>query len=157
VRRAGYTASNVPLEADADDPTVAAHIAGPRHPGRWDGPHPDNLTQDTFDLVVRTVREIIDPVMPRRTFSTLETMPWIFPSSADEYAGLLRAIDRPAAVQSRASAPRCQPRAAEQCTASAIECSLPAALSEREVTTIGARAPTRMPALSARAKQVSDL
>jgi sugar phosphate isomerase/epimerase len=74
------------------------NIAGSRHPGRWDGPHPDNLTADTFDLVVRTVRDIIDAVKPRRTFYTLETMPWIYPSSADEYLELLRAVDRPAAA-----------------------------------------------------------
>jgi sugar phosphate isomerase/epimerase len=150
VRRAGYTASDAPLSAEADDATVAAYvnaareagiviaevgawsnpidpdpakagaaiekcklcldlaerlgarccvnIVGSRHPGRWDGPHPDNLTADTFDLVVRSVRDIIDAVKPRRTFYTLETMPWIFPSSADEYVDLLRAIDRPAAA-----------------------------------------------------------
>jgi len=150
VRRAGYTASNVPLAPEADDAAVAAYvaaareagiiiaevgawsnpldpdpakaaaavekctrsldlaerlgarccvnIAGSRNPGRWDGPHPDNLTKDTFDLIVQTVRRIIDAVKPRRTFYTLEPMPWIFPSSADEYLDLLGAIDRPAAA-----------------------------------------------------------
>ncbi len=61
----------------------------------WDGPHPDNLTPATFDLIVETTREIIDAVSPKRTFYTLETMPWMYPDSADSYLALLRAIDRP--------------------------------------------------------------
>lgn len=61
----------------------------------WDGPHPDNLTPETFDLIVETTREIIDAVKPKRTFYTLETMPWMYPDSADSYVALLKAIDRP--------------------------------------------------------------
>lgn len=63
---------------------------------QWDGPHPDNLTPDTFMLIVDTVREIIDAVRPTRTAYTLETMPWMYPDSVESYAELLRAIDRPA-------------------------------------------------------------
>jgi sugar phosphate isomerase/epimerase len=61
---------------------------------QWDGPHPDNLTPATFDLIVETVREIIDAVQPTRTFYTLETMPWMYPDSPESYAALIRAIDR---------------------------------------------------------------
>jgi len=61
----------------------------------WDGPHPDNLTPETFALIVETTREIIDAVKPKRTFYTLETMPWMYPDSADSYLALLQAIDRP--------------------------------------------------------------
>ena len=63
---------------------------------QWDGPHPYNLTPDTFALVVDTVREIIDAVKPRRTCYTLETMPWMYPDSPQSYLDLIRAIDRPA-------------------------------------------------------------
>ncbi len=70
------------------------NIAGSRGE-QWDGPHPDNLTADTFDLVVQTVREIVDAVRPTRTFYTLETMPWAFPDGADSYLALIKAIDRP--------------------------------------------------------------
>jgi sugar phosphate isomerase/epimerase len=150
VRAAGYSASNAPLEPEADDRTVSAYveaargadiviaevgawsnpidpdpvkarearekciqcldlaerlgarccvnIVGSRNPEAWDGPHPDNFSSETLDSIVDTTREIIDAVKPRRTFYTLETMPWIFPSTADEYLDLLRAIDRPAAA-----------------------------------------------------------
>lgn len=71
------------------------NIVGSRNPTKWDGPHRENFTSETFDLIVASTREIVDAVQPTRTFYTLETMPWIFPSSPDEYLELLRAIDRP--------------------------------------------------------------
>ncbi|RUS45063.1 sugar phosphate isomerase/epimerase [Cohnella sp. AR92] len=71
------------------------NIAGSRG-AQWDGPHPDNFSDATFALIVDTVREIIDAVKPKNTFYTLETMPWVFPDSADSYLKLIRAIDRKA-------------------------------------------------------------
>ncbi|HQE92477.1 MAG TPA: TIM barrel protein [Anaerolineae bacterium] len=59
----------------------------------WDGPHPANLTAETFDLIVDRVREILDAVKPRRTFYVLEPMPWMYPDSADSYLRLIAAID----------------------------------------------------------------
>lgn len=148
VKRAGYSAANLPLDKSTDDGMVGAYleaaaqagiviaevgawsnpidpeplkasaarkhcqesldfaertgakccvnIAGSRNPTKWDGPHPENFSRDTFDLIVETTREIIDAVKPGRTFFALETMPWIFPSSPDEYLELIRAVDRPA-------------------------------------------------------------
>jgi sugar phosphate isomerase/epimerase len=61
---------------------------------QWDGPAAANFTQDAFDLIVETTRSIIDVVQPRRTFFTLETMPWAYPDSPDSYVRLLKAIDR---------------------------------------------------------------
>jgi sugar phosphate isomerase/epimerase len=45
-------------------------------------------------MIVEVVREIVDAVQPRRALYTLETMPWMYPDSADSYLDLLRAIDR---------------------------------------------------------------
>ena len=79
--------------ADSIGAQCCVNIAGSR--GEiWDGPHPDNLSSDTFEKIVASVREIIDEVSPLRSFYTLETMPWIFPDTADSYVELLRAIDR---------------------------------------------------------------
>jgi len=80
--------------ADAVGARCCVNIAGSRGE-QWDGPHPDNLTNATFDLIVDTVRTIIDAVKPTRTFYTLEPMPWMYPDSADSYLALIRAIDRP--------------------------------------------------------------
>ncbi len=63
---------------------------------QWDGPHEDNFRTETFVRIVDTVRRIIDTVQPRRTFYTLELMPWMFPDSVDTYLDLIKAIDRPA-------------------------------------------------------------
>ena len=79
--------------ADAISALCCVNISGSR--GKiWDSPDPDNLTNETFDLIVETVRTIIDAVKPTRTFYTLETMPWLYPDSADSYEKLLRAVDR---------------------------------------------------------------
>lgn len=71
------------------------NIAGSRGEP-WDGPHPDNFTPETFDLIIEVVRQIIDAVKPSRTFYTLEPMPWMYPDSPDSYLALIRAMDRPA-------------------------------------------------------------
>jgi len=70
------------------------NIAGSRGE-KWDGPSALDLTDETFEMIVETVREIIDDVRPKRTFYTLETMPWMYPDSTDAYLSLLKAIDRP--------------------------------------------------------------
>lgn len=61
---------------------------------KWDGPDRENMTQETFDMIVETTREIIDHVKPVRTFFTLETMPWAYPDSPDSYLQLIMAINR---------------------------------------------------------------
>lgn len=69
------------------------NIAGSRGE-QWDGPDPDNFSDETFELIVETTREIIDAVKPERTVFALEMMPWVFPDSADSYLSLIKAIDR---------------------------------------------------------------
>jgi sugar phosphate isomerase/epimerase len=61
---------------------------------RWDGHSDKNLTAEAFDLIVETTREIIDSVKPKRTFYTLEMMPWMYPVDEDSYFDLIKAIDR---------------------------------------------------------------
>jgi len=80
--------------ADRFGARCCVNIAGSRGP-KWDGPYRDDLTEETFGLIVETVRGIIDAVKPTRTFFALETMPWMYPDSPDCYLRLLKAIDRP--------------------------------------------------------------
>ena len=63
---------------------------------QWDGHHPDNLTQKTFEEVVLTTQKIIDTVNPKNTEYSLEPMPWMFPHTADSYVDLIKAVDRKA-------------------------------------------------------------
>lgn len=79
--------------ADQIGARCCVNISGSRGQ-QWDGPHGDNLTRDTFDLIVETTREIIDGVRPSRACYTLETMPWMYPDSPESYSELIEAIDR---------------------------------------------------------------
>jgi sugar phosphate isomerase/epimerase len=80
--------------ADEIGALCCVNISGSRGE-RWDGPHFLNLTQETFDKIVESVRTIIDAVHPRHTFYALEPMPWMYPDSVESYLALLQAIDRP--------------------------------------------------------------
>lgn len=82
--------------ADQIEAKCCVNIAGSRDAENWAGPHKDNFSDDTFDMIVETTRKIIDEVKPKNTFYTLEAMPWIFPESADAYLRLIKAIDRKA-------------------------------------------------------------
>lgn len=81
--------------ADRIGARCCVNIAGSRSP-TWLGPHPANLSENTFDLIVESVREIIDVAKPTRTFYALECMQWVFPDSIESYERLIAAIDRPA-------------------------------------------------------------
>jgi sugar phosphate isomerase/epimerase len=80
--------------ADKIGAKCCVNISGSRNPKRWAGPHNDNLTEETFDMIVETTRKIIDDVQPTRTHFTLEAMPWSYPDTPDSYVRLLKAIDR---------------------------------------------------------------
>jgi sugar phosphate isomerase/epimerase len=81
--------------ADEIGARCCVNISGSRSE-QWDAPHADNMTPATFDLIVETVRHIIDAVQPTRTFYTLEPMPFMYPDSVDCYLDLIDAIDRSA-------------------------------------------------------------
>lgn len=80
--------------AEAIGARCCVNISGSRNPEQWAGPHPDNLTEATFEMVVESTRKIIDSVRPTRTFYALEPMPWSFPDSPETYLRLIEAIDR---------------------------------------------------------------
>ena len=62
----------------------------------WDGPHPLNLTKETYDMVVEDTRRLIDAVGPTHTKYTLEPMPWMYPHDERDVLDLIRDIDRAA-------------------------------------------------------------
>lgn len=80
--------------ADNIGAKCCVNIAGSRDKENWAGPHPENFSDETFEMIVETTRKIIDEVKPSRTFFTLEAMPWVFPESPDAYLRLIKAIDR---------------------------------------------------------------
>ncbi|WBY64128.1 MAG: AP-endonuc-2 domain-containing protein [Thermocaproicibacter melissae] len=62
----------------------------------WDGGYRENYAEDTYALVVDSIREIIDSVKPTRTFYTVESLPWMVPDSPDQYLQLIHDVDRKA-------------------------------------------------------------
>lgn len=79
--------------ADEMGANCCVNIAGSRGE-KWDGFCMDNYYEDTYNLIVDTVREIIDCVKPKNTFYTLEPMPWMVPDSPDSYLQLIKDVDR---------------------------------------------------------------
>ncbi len=81
------------LLADRIGANCCVNISGSRGQ-KWDGPDKQDLTEETFEMIIDVVREIIDEVQPTRTFYALETMPWMYPDSADSYLRLIKAVER---------------------------------------------------------------
>ncbi|MBR6165014.1 MAG: sugar phosphate isomerase/epimerase [Clostridia bacterium] len=71
------------------------NIAGTSGTAGWDAADPSNFTDETYERIVRSVREILDDVAPQRAFYCLEPMPWMIPDSPEVYLQLIRDIDRP--------------------------------------------------------------
>ncbi len=79
--------------ADEVGALCCVDIAGSFNPERWDGPHPDNISQKAFDITVENVRYILDNVKPKRAKFVLEMMPWVIPDSPDSFLELIRAVN----------------------------------------------------------------
>lgn len=69
------------------------NVAGSRGQ-RWDGAYKDNYSQETYDLIVGSVRDIIDSVQPKKACYSLEPMPWMMPDGPDEYLQMIEDIGR---------------------------------------------------------------
>ena len=94
IRQAALKKCSAALElAEEIGACCCVNISGSRGT-QWAGPHPENLTVETFDAIVESVRCIIDSVQPKRTFYALEMMPWMYPDSPDCYLNLIQAVDR---------------------------------------------------------------
>jgi sugar phosphate isomerase/epimerase len=95
-RQAGIDRCVRALElADDVGARCAVNVAGSRGE-TWDGPHPENLSDETFYRVVESVQEIIDRADPDDAVWTLEPMPWVFPHDVESHRSLLGAVDREA-------------------------------------------------------------
>ena len=61
---------------------------------RWDGPCALDMTDEAYAMIIDSVREILDAVNPKRTFYTLEGMPWMYPDTPECYLRMMKDIDR---------------------------------------------------------------
>ena len=82
--------------ADEVGATCCVNIAGSRNPTRWDGPHPENLSEEVFEVIVDNVRYVLDTVRPTRTRFAIEMTPHTLPDGSEAYRRMVEAVDRPA-------------------------------------------------------------
>ena len=61
---------------------------------RWDGAYVDNFSIEFYECIVDSIRRILDEAQPKRTFYTIEPMPWMVPTGPKEYERLIRDVDR---------------------------------------------------------------
>ena len=65
--------------ADSIGACCCVNVSGSRG-SRWDGAYRDNLTEEAWREMVKSIREILDDVRPAHTFYTIEPMPWMYPT-----------------------------------------------------------------------------
>ena len=73
----------------------AVNITGSASSEKWDAAHRGNYDPDFQKRMVETIQEIVDDVNPKKTFYTVEPMPWMVPDSPESYLDLMKQVDRP--------------------------------------------------------------
>ena len=80
--------------ADAIGAACCVNVVGTPYGPRWDGGYRDNFSPELWDMAVNMIRQIIDAARPKHTKFCIESMPWMIPSSPDEYLRLIEDVDR---------------------------------------------------------------
>lgn len=70
------------------------NVVGTPYGPRWDGGYRQNFSDELWQLAVKMIQRIIDEAKPVRTKFSIESMPWMIPSSPDEYLRLIKDVDR---------------------------------------------------------------
>ena len=82
--------------ADEIGAKCCVNIIGTPHGPIWDGAYAKNFSKETWDDAIKMVQRIIDEAKPKRTKYSIETMPWMYPSSPDEYVRMIDGVNREA-------------------------------------------------------------
>ncbi len=61
---------------------------------RWDGAYKENFSKETWDRSVEMIQRVIDEAAPVNTYFSIEPMPWMVPSSPEEYLKLIEDVNR---------------------------------------------------------------
>lgn len=81
--------------ADQIGAICCVNVVGTPYGPRWDGGYRENFSKELWDMAVRMIQQIIDTAKPVRTKFSIESMPWMIPSTPDEYLRLINDVDRP--------------------------------------------------------------
>ena len=82
--------------ADRIGARCCVNVVGTPYGPRWDGGYRENFSQELWSMAVKMIQEIIDRAAPSHTKFSIESMPWMIPSSPDEYLRLVEKVNRPA-------------------------------------------------------------
>ena len=82
--------------ADRIGARCCVNVVGTPYGPRWDGGYRENFSEELWSMAVKMIQEIIDRAQPQHTKFSIESMPWMIPSSPDEYVRLMEAVNRPA-------------------------------------------------------------
>ncbi|MDO4957428.1 MAG: TIM barrel protein [Bacteroidales bacterium] len=80
--------------ADRIGSICCVNVVGTPYGPRWDGGYRENFSKELWDMAVKMIQEIIDSAKPVHTKFSIESMPWMIPSSPDEYLHLIEDVDR---------------------------------------------------------------
>lgn len=80
--------------ADEIGALCCVNVVGTPYGPRWDGGYRNNFSKELWTMAVSMIREIIDTAKPKYTKFCIESMPWMIPSSPDEYLRLIEDVNR---------------------------------------------------------------
>lgn len=80
--------------ADEIGAKCCVNVVGTPYGPRWDGGYRNNFSKELWQMAIGMIREIIDTARPKHTKFCIESMPWMIPSTPDEYLKLIEEVDR---------------------------------------------------------------
>lgn len=89
-----YTVGQLKM-ADSIGANCCVNVVGTPYGPRWDGGYRGNFTEELWEMAVKMIRQVIDAAEPVNTKFSIESMPWMIPSSPDETLRLMEDVDRP--------------------------------------------------------------
>ncbi len=70
------------------------NIVGTNSPAGWDAADPSNFSDETYERIISSIREIIDDVRPKTAYYCIEPLPWMIPDSPEVYLKLIQDVNR---------------------------------------------------------------
>ena len=80
--------------ADEIGAKCCVNVVGTPYGPRWDGGYRNNFSKKLWQMAISMIREIIDTARPKHTKFCIESMPWMIPSTPEEYLKLIEEVDR---------------------------------------------------------------
>lgn len=80
--------------ADEIGAICCVNVSGTPHGSRWDGGYKENFSEQTWNETICMIQKIIDGAKPKFTKFSIESMPWMIPSTPDEYVRMIKDVNR---------------------------------------------------------------